>query len=158
MTMATATAASTLPDMAPAAASSPAPQAASTTATENPAILRQRKAPPPKAESDAYRADDESGDVDDDKKSLPAEDVTWGKTPNGDGECSHDHPQACLPCSPSSTVLVHHHHSLTTHCSLPRPRDPLVCPHTQQHVLSLELHALDHHLARGSAARLPPAP
>lgn len=68
------------------------PTTSANDATQTPAaaaaasVLRQRKATN-KADSDAYRADDEGGDADD-KKNQSAEEVTWGKTPSGVGTSS----------------------------------------------------------------------
>lgn len=74
------------PPVADVAATSTIPK---TSPVPNPAdalassTLRQRKPAASCTESDAYRADDEAGDV---PKPKPTEEVTWGKTPSGTGE------------------------------------------------------------------------
>ena len=65
-----------------------APAATLTTSTPGaeapPNVLRQRKGA--SGDSDAYRADDEAGE--DDSKLKDKTEVTWGKTPSGQGELS----------------------------------------------------------------------
>lgn len=71
-------------------ASAASPLSGHTTATpvpatvpgaEPPNVLRQRKATA--VDADEYRADDESGESDKDREKS---EVTWGKTPSGQGE------------------------------------------------------------------------